>query len=45
MQTKPEFSLLPTLGGPGQLDKIDVELGESSAFAANDTNVWSIGDF
>ena len=45
MQTMPDFSLLPTLGGPGRLDKIEVELSESSAFAANDTSVWSIGDF
>ena len=45
MQTMPDFSLLPTLGGPGQLDKIEVELSESPAFAANDTSVWSIGDF
>ena len=32
------------LGGPGQLDWIEVELGESPAALANDTSVWSIGD-
>ena len=33
------------LGGPGQLDRTAVELGESPAAPANDTSVWSIGDF
>ncbi len=32
------------LGGPGQLDRIAVELGESPAAPANDTSVWAIGD-
>ena len=32
------------LGGPGQLDRIAVELSESPAAPANDTSVWSIGD-
>ena len=31
-------------GGPGQLDRIEVELGESPAAPANDTSVWAIGD-
>ena len=33
------------LGGPGQLDRTEVELSESPAAPANDTSVWSIGDF
>ena len=32
------------LGGPGQLDRTEVELSESPAAPANDTNSWSIGD-
>ena len=35
----------PGLGGPGQLDRIEVELSESPAAPANDTIVWAIGDF
>ena len=32
------------LGGPGQLDRTEVELSESPTAPANDTNSWSIGD-
>ena len=28
------------LGGPGQLDRIEVESSESPAAPANDTSVW-----
>ena len=39
------LAVLVSLGGPGQLDRIEVELIESPAAPANDTRVCSIGDF
>ena len=37
---RPEF-----LGGPGQLDRAEVELSESPAALGNDNSVWSMVEF
>ena len=33
------------LDGPGQLDRTEVELGESPPDPANDVSAWAIGNF